>query len=59
VQVVGELADAGERLDQAVVELERVRSGEADAFDPGTRATWWMSVARSTRAPSAIGPSRR
>src|SRR5437764_13604039 len=33
VQVVGELADTGERLDQAVVELERVGGGEADALD--------------------------
>ena len=23
---------------------------------PGTRATWWMSVARSASTPSAIGP---
>ena len=33
VQVVGELRHVGERLDQAVVELERVRGGEADALD--------------------------
>src|SRR5262249_48463952 len=33
VQVARELADIRERLDQAVVELERVRGGEADALD--------------------------
>ena len=33
MQMVGELADAGKRLDQAVVEFQRMRGGEADALD--------------------------
>src|SRR6516225_4925791 len=33
MQVVGELRDAAERLDEAVAELERVRSGKADPLD--------------------------
>ena len=33
VQVVRELVDVRERLDQAVVELQRMRGGEADALD--------------------------
>src|SRR5882672_11253735 len=55
--MVGELADAGERLDQAVVELERVRSGEADAFD--ARHARHMVDERGEIHPRAVGHRSR
>ncbi len=58
MQMIGELRHTGEGVDQAVVEFQRMGSGEADAFDAGcTAATWWIRVARSTTAPSAVAPA--
>ena len=57
MQEIIELRNVRIGLDQAVVEFERMRGGEANALDAATAATKWISVARSASVPSAMSPA--